>query len=208
MPLETALRTRRAAPAAPTVTFHGCDESVAEILLRSGSWTADKSWWTPSSKDFEWLGMGMYFWLDSPMRAFEWAKTAQQRSKKANSKPSLVGAVINPGLCLNLMDYGVIEELRQAYDYLTEIRKSAGSPMSANTRLDPQGSPLLRRLDCEVIQTVHQLRADNAQQPYDTVMGFFEEGEMAFDGSSIRAKTHVQIAVRNPEAIVGFFRVI
>jgi hypothetical protein len=174
--------------------------------LKIGSWNPDKSWWKPSAKDYDWLGSGMYFWLDSPMRAYDWAK--QTRPKRSTSEPSLVGAFINLGLCLNLMDFGVIDELRQSFSYLSAIRQGAGLPLPANTLLDKQGMPLLRKLDCEVIQTVHQLRADKGEQPYDTVMGFFEEGAMAFEGSSIRAHTHVQIAVRNPEAIVGFFRVV
>lgn len=148
----------------------------------------------------------MYFWLDSPMRAFDWAKQTQTR--RSATEPGLVGAFINLGLCLNLMDFGVIDELRQAYSDLSVIRRGAGLPLPANTLLDKQGTPLLRKLDCEVIQTVHQLRADKGEPPYDTVMGYFEEGAMAFEGSSIRAHTHVQIAVRNPEAIVGFFRVV
>lgn len=170
----------------------------------------DKNWFKPSKKDYDWLGVGLYFWLDSPRRAYDWVATQHERdvSKPIAQNPSMVGALVNPGLCLNLTDYGVIEELQQAHRYLTQIFDSAGKPLPANSRPDKYGMPLLRKLDWAVIEAVHQVREDNALPPYDTVMGFFEEGAMAFDGSSIRAKTHVQIAVRNPEAIVGFFRVI
>lgn len=204
------LSVRRSAQAAPLLGFHGCEKTVADKLLAVGAWSQNKSWFKPSQKDYDWLGIGLYFWLDSPLRAYEWVESQHERDKSKSPavNPSMVGALINPGLCLNLTDYGVIQELQQAHIELQEIFKSAGDPMPANTRLDAHGMPLLRKLDWAVIELVHQLRKDNGLPPYDTVLGFFEEGEMAFDGSSIRAKTHVQIAVRNPDSIVGFFRVI
>jgi hypothetical protein len=206
--IDEILRIRRSNSLSPVIAFHGCKKSVAETLLKIGAWNPDKDWWKPSTRSYDWLGSGMYFWIDSPQRAYEWSKLSQARAKASSAAPGLVGALLNPGLCLNLMDAGVIDELHQAFSYLKVIRKAAGMPLPENGLNDPQGMPLLRKLDCEVIQTVHQLRADKGEQPYDSVMGFFEEGSMAFEGSSIRAHTHVQIAVRNPEAIVGFFRVV
>jgi hypothetical protein len=45
-------------------------------------------------------------------------------------------------------------------------------------------------------------------RPYDTVYGVFEEGGSLFEGSGFREKTHAQIAVRNTEFILGYFRVL
>ncbi|MFN9610672.1 MAG: hypothetical protein ACK546_00735 [bacterium] len=35
----------------------------------------------------------------------------------------------------------------------------------------------------------------------------FEEGELVYPGAGFRDRTHVQIAIRNPEMILGYFRV-
>jgi hypothetical protein len=44
-------------------------------------------------------------------------------------------------------------------------------------------------------------------EAYDTVYGVFEEGELVYPGAGFRDRTHVQIAIRNPEMILGYFRV-
>jgi hypothetical protein len=67
----------------------------------------------------------------------------------------------------------------------------------------------LRFLDCAVIKHLHEIveaepRAGGVQ-PFDTVRGLFVEGERAYPGSAFRAKSHVQIAVRNADCIKGLF---
>ena len=42
--------------------------------------------------------------------------------------------------------------------------------------------------------------------PFHTVRGVFQEGEPAFDGAGVKLKSHIQVAVRDPRAIVGYFR--
>jgi hypothetical protein len=78
--------------------------------------------------------------------------------------------------------------------------------MPRNT-LEDSGIYLKRTLDCAVIKTVHKLRKDSGETPYQTVYGVFEEGDPLYPNAGFRSKTHVQIAVIDPECIVGFFRV-
>jgi hypothetical protein len=78
----------------PLVLFHCCDKDVADSVLRR------EATLQPSENDYDWLGNGIYFWVDSPERALSWAK--QRRSS-----PSVLGAYAYPGNCLNLTDYGV-----------------------------------------------------------------------------------------------------
>ena len=40
--------------------------------------------------------------------------------------------------------------------------------------------------------------------PFDTMRGVFPEGGPLFKGSEISEKTHIQIAVRNTENILGY----
>ncbi len=41
---------------------------------------------------------------------------------------------------------------------------------------------------------------------YQTVRGVFVEGEAAYEGSGFQSKNHLQIAVRDPSCILGYFR--
>ena len=178
------------------VAYHGCDAATGEKVL------AGKVRLQPSIQDYDWLGKGIYFWADSPERAWDWAI-----ARKAEAKievPFVVGALVYPGLCLNLTDYGVIEELRVAYGVLKTSRNGKGMPTNSSPE---NGVPLSRRLDCAVIETLHRLRSKADLDAYDTVFGVFEEGAMAYPGAGFKEKTHIQLGVRNPDVIVGYFRV-
>jgi hypothetical protein len=49
--------------------------------------------------------------------------------------------------------------------------------------------------------------AENRLEPsFQSVRGIFAEGTPAFEGSGIRLKSHIQIAVRDPSCILGYFR--
>ena len=176
--------------------YHGCDAATGEKVL------AGKAHLKPSDKDYDWLGNGIYFWVDSPERAWDWANN--RPGPKKITKPFVIGALIYPGLCLNLTDYGVIEQLRVAHKVLAAASGSGEKPQNTLTQ---DGITMLRRLDCAVIETLHRLREDQGEESYDSVYGVFDEGEPAFDGAGFREKTHIQLAVRKTTNIVGYFRV-
>jgi len=58
-----------------------------------------------------------------------------------------------------------------------------------------------------VIQLLHKVRRDRGEIAIDTVKGIFIEGDPIYEGSGFHEKTHIQIAVCNPECIRGVFRV-
>ncbi|HTD32626.1 MAG TPA: hypothetical protein VK665_03115, partial [Candidatus Elarobacter sp.] len=64
-----------------------------------------------------------------------------------------------------------------------------------------------RNLDCAVIRQLHSTFDIAGVAPVQSVKGVFTEGGPAYPGSSIPAKTHIQIAVRDPACIKGVFRV-
>jgi hypothetical protein len=124
----------------------------------------------------------------------------------AGQDPDVIGAFIYPGLCLNLTDYGVKSELLDAYSTLSKTLEQTGTPPPKNSTLD-NGIFLRRTLDCAVIKTVHALRASAGEDPYQTVYGVFEEGAPLYPNAGFKAKTHVQLAVIDPDCILGYFRV-
>ncbi len=81
--------------------YHGCDQDVAEHILRGAEMT-------PAQNPYDWLGTGYYFWEADPSRAMKWAVEARERHrtdgvKRAPDKvvrsPFVLGAVIKYGHC-------------------------------------------------------------------------------------------------------------
>lgn len=159
--------------------YHGCDKNVAEkiVLGRDSLHPSDNSW--------DWLGSGAYFWESAPERAMDWAK-------KHCQDPAVLGAVIDLGHCMNLMDIGEQSVLQQAYGALQ------GQVSSVCNKGKNHG------LDCYVVNKVCEF-AEKDGASYDSVRGAFPEGDPIFTDSKILTLTHVQICVRNLDSIVAYF---
>lgn len=180
----------------PLVCFHGGEQQIIEQVL-AGSESLGKS-----SNQNDWLGNGTFFWVGSKERDQEWAEI-----KQANGllrKAGVLGSLIYPSLCLNLLDFGVLDEVKDAYSFLLNVLKKARNEPPKN-RCEQNGIFVNRALDCAVINSVHQFRRDAGLPEYDTVMGAFEEGTRLFEGSAFKERTHLQIAVRNRSCILKYF---
>jgi hypothetical protein len=182
--------------------FHGCDKSVGEDLLCGRKTQLNKS-----NNDYDWLGGGIYFWEANPWRAHEFAASAAGSSsnttKGSITTPFVVGAVIDLGHCCNLLDADALGELKAAHTVLKEaVATVEGQPMPANRGKDFAA----RYLDKAVIQTLHALREKANLPAYDTVRGAFIEGDPLYEGAGFHEKNHIQIAVRSPQCIKGYFR--
>jgi hypothetical protein len=175
--------------------YHGCDKAVGERILEGDLFKQ-------SNNDYDWLGRGIYFWEANPLRGLDFAREAKERRAPNIKKPFVIGAVISLGLCLDLTTTAGIEQVRAAHSSLVKFVAAAGRKLPENA---PGG--LLRRLDCAVIQMVHTIRRERGDQPIDSVKGVFIEGQPVYKGSGFYEKTHIQIAVRNPDCIKGVFRV-
>jgi hypothetical protein len=75
---------------------------------------------------------------------------------------------------------------------------------------------VLRHLDCAAIEFMHsqisiQCKKERTTQGYsdyrifDSTRGVFTEGGPAFEGAGLFEKSHIQICIRNPNCIQGFF---
>lgn len=92
--------------------------------------------------------------------------------------------------------------MRIAYESLAEVSLAAGVPLSTNS-----SDQLRRNLDCAVVRMLHSILADRRLSAPDTIKGVFTEGAPAYPGAGFLEKTHIQIAVCNPDCIKGVFRV-
>jgi hypothetical protein len=149
--------------------------------------------WKPSANEYDWLGDGIYFWEHSPERASRWA----------GSDGIVIGAVIQLGNCLDLTDVAYTELLRRSYDNISAAFQQEGKDLPRN-----KGRELkLRHLDCLVINNLANSDPDQVQSDQiQTVRGAFEEGDEAFPGAALKRETHIQIAVRQRDCILGIFR--
>lgn len=184
------------------VGFHGCDQETSDRVLATGEPLR------PSRNRWDWLGEGVYFWEQSIERAWEFAEEQRLRGKVRT--PSVVGAFIHLGRCFDLTRRAATEALRAVHADYASVIERAGLPMPVNRAAAPGDHDLLLRdLDCAVLN-FHLRETDRAQGAggcfYQTVRGVFVEGEPAFPGAGIFLKTHVQIAVRDPSTVIGYFR--
>ena len=176
--------------------FHSCDKAIGIDIL-NGEYGLK-----PSENQWDWLGPGAYFWEQNPGRALEYAiecADGKQVFSGSIKTPFVIGAIIELGNCLNLLEPNSVSILKKAYEGLNEITVLAGDKM-------PKNKGANRALDCAVIQYVHQSRKnDSTLQPYDTIRSAFLEGKEVYPTSFFTERLHIEICVLNPDMIKGFF---
>src|SRR5258708_6515574 len=116
------------------LAYHGCDAAVAERLLAGEPFRR-------SENDYDWLGSGVYFWEYGPDRALQFAREKQQRGRIA--APAAVGALVQLGRCLDLLDTEWTLDLARTYP---SIVARYGTTLPRNLGRTPDKK--LRRLDC------------------------------------------------------------
>lgn len=181
--------------------YHGCDRSVADRVVRSPEHLV------ASENTYDWLGHGIYFWESSPTRAAQWAAEKAERAATSGQafEPAVVGAVIDLGNCLDLLDAGSVDLVASAYESLKLFREREGLAMPENENVAGRSGHLLRRLDCAVINALHDLVADQGGPAFDSVRAAFVEGEPIYAGAGFRRKNHIQICVRSTANVRGYF---
>ena len=187
--------------------YHGCDRAVGERILDG------KEHVCPSNNKYDWLGPGAYFWENSPQRAKTWAMFLRDNPKYARTaikEPFVIGAIVEPGWCLDLTNAGCLRILRQAYDEFAVTMAASATPLPKNEKGHSEDKDLVkRRLDCAVINFLHSVRQEQRRRPFDTLRGAFVEGGRLYPGAGMAAKTHIQWSVRDPaRSIRGYFRLL
>ena len=81
----------------------------------------------PSQNSYDWLGHGIYFWEADENRALDWAKKNQKFKN-----PTVIGAFIQLGNCLNLLNAEHIKLVKSSYEILKDELKILGLPLPKN----------------------------------------------------------------------------
>lgn len=176
--------------------FHGCEKHVAFEILNNPDKHLDFS-----DNEEDWLGPGIYFWEGNVRRAWEWAVGKQQRGRIHD--PFVLGAVIDLKRCFDLFDRAAADELRVAYDTLITAYTNASTTIPVNGGRGPDKPA--RKLDCAVFKSLHQMRKNQGTVSIDSIRGAFLEGDLLYDGAGFLTHTHIQLCIRNPECIKGYF---
>jgi hypothetical protein len=175
--------------------YHGCDQSIARMILDGGQLR-------PSLNPWDWLGHGIYFWERSEARALQWAREMAATPASSIRKPAVIGAIISLGHCLDLADPDSARVVTEAHAHYQDRCQATGVAPARNKGPESKA----RFLDCAVINHLHHLNESLGLPAFDTVRGFFNEGQPVYPTAGLRSLDHVQVCVRNPKCILGFFR--
>jgi hypothetical protein len=122
----------------------------------------------------------------------------ENRRIKRPRKPFVVGAVVQLGNCLNLVESSALDILTTAYAGLEELTGKLGVQMLTNRGQN-------RALDCAVIKYINEANKQAGKAPYDSIRCAFPEGDAAYPGAMISKRLHIQICVCNSDVISGYF---
>ncbi|MGK0290608.1 MAG: hypothetical protein ACI86H_002067 [bacterium] len=177
--------------------FHGMDESSAYKIVNQ------KEEFKQSDNLYDWLGKGTYFWENNLERAKQYAIEDSQRTNTKINNPFALGAVIDLGNCLDLLEQDYLDFLKMSYNEFN--KEFEGISLPRNTGFAPNDFDFRKReLDCAVIRWAHTLAAKEGIY-FDTVRAAFWEGEELYPNAGFKMQNHIQIAVLNPNCIKGIF---
>lgn len=177
------------------IGFHSCDKTVGLDVLNGNR---DLQ---PSDNKWDWLANGIYFWEQNPTRALEYAvenASGDQFNKVRIKTPFVIGAIVELGNCLNLVEPRSLNIVKEAYKGLEATYRQSGEVLPRNKKNN-------RALDCAVIKFVHQSRLDEGLPHYDSIRCAFLEGDNLYEGSNFYSRLHIQVCLLNKDLIKGYF---
>jgi hypothetical protein len=185
------------------LAYHGCDAVTRDDLVTRRLRALDHS-----QNEYDWLGPGTYFFEDDPQRAMSFATQSAGNpgamfTQRPIVTPAVVGAVLCLTSCLDMTTQAGLTEFQLMLDLLAQSEV----PLAQN---DPQ-RPLLRKLNNQVFTFLHGFRAEKHRPedpwpPYQVVRGAFMQGmPLGDEHSGFSREGHIQLTVRDPSAIVGWF---
>jgi len=184
--------------------FHGCDKELRDKIVAEKGEVLEHS-----DNSYDWLGSGIYFWENNYKRALEFAtylsENPPHNKKQKIKEPAVLGAIIDLGYCFDLLDSENLSFLSEGFKLIEKSKDEYGINIPENVPLRENGDLLIRLLDCAVIESIHKFNKDKKKPGYDSVRGVFFEGDELYPNAGFKEKNHIQIALRNPNCIKGYF---
>lgn len=181
------------------IGFHGCERSLRDDVI------TEKKKLRPSTGRYEWLGHGIYFWQNNYERALDFV--THPPDGRRIIQPAVLGAVISLDYCLDLTDARGIKAVGYSFMMLkASLEDGDALPHNRNKHsAENLKDKVIRELDCQVIESLHEQMRSKGVKPYDSVRGVFIEGTPIYEDAGFYDKTHIQICIRNPNCIKGYF---
>lgn len=174
------------------IGYHGTTLGVAlKLVNRITEFTA-------STRDYDWLGRGIYFWEYAPRQALYFAKLRQKQLQKkpnkteqekhrANDQLAVVASTIRLGFCLDMAEPENVEYLAAIYDSYKAAIELSGDSLPTNSRK-------YRRLDRAVFEYAYKVIEETEPGiKVDTARGIYvpKDGDKRiWDGSWISRHPH------------------
>ena len=162
-----------------------------------------------SRNPYDWLGDGIYLFEDDWRHAVYFAQRARDNPARAYTRrPIRQHAVIGVALRIRLwLDMCTQEGIHEYVDAHTDLQNS-GTSLRVNRRSqDDDPDLILRPMDRQIINHIHALRRSRGQPSYDAVRSHFVQGSPLLETAGFKRDTHVQLALRNQDCVLGYFMV-
>ena len=175
------------------IAYHGTHAAIADAIIDGRASMRE------SANPYDWLGRGVYLWEWGYERAVHWAV-----ARHGLDDAGVVGAVVQLGHCFDLMDVAFTRSLGDGAEHFVAAASAAGVTVPLNRGPDEDRGG--RFFDCALINWWLPMVEASEGRRIQTVRCGFVEGDRIHANAGIRARSHVQIAVRDPRCIVGVFR--
>lgn len=187
------------------IAYHGCDATTRDDLV-----TGVVPHLAHSRNRYDWLGPGAYFFEGDERRALKFAEASHGApSKLYTSKPiatpAVVGAVLRVGRCLDMTTQAGIDEFCDACEAMVQGLHGAGKQIPVNQSTLDEVDILFRALDSAVFGFIHAARDAGGSPHFQAVRGAFRQGREVAPNSGFHRDSHVQIALRDNNCVLGWF---
>jgi hypothetical protein len=93
----------------------GTSQAQAASILTNGFQSSDN--------DYDWLGTGVYFFQDAPLRAEQWAR------ERHPENPAVICAIIRLENCIDLLDIKWVPHLKNVYNLFVDRYESSNQAL-------------------------------------------------------------------------------
>lgn len=160
-----------------------------------------------SDNEWDWLGMGVYFYQDTLGFTRRWA---EEKHGGSIENPAVFAADIEYDGFLDLIEHETIVELKSFMAQLQtasptafeKARKGQKGRAAEKERWRPRAHPL----DCLIINEAARARELDGK-PFRAIRSIFYDGDRLHQNSDIFDRQHIQIAVRDLTLIKRVWRV-
>jgi hypothetical protein len=120
--------------------------------------------------------------------------------RKRIKKPAVIGALIQLGHCFDLLDIQLTSHLQKLFPVFESLMKASGQKLPSNDARRKH-----HRLDCAFLNWAIPIIENDTGTRFQTVRGVFIEGDAIYPTAQIFSESHIQVVVRDPAAILGYF---